>query len=169
MKTLFIFMFIPLSLFAASAGSGEYDILPRTINFLIFAAILVYLLAKPAKAFYENRIERISTRLQDIQQKVLESKNQKLELMKKLEDAKKDSIIAINDAQKEAVLLAEKIKNEVKNDIALLEKQFEEQKQYEQRKMQKELISTMLAKVFADEELRLKQNEIVNIMLKKVS
>ncbi len=43
MKKLFYFIFLlPLCAFGASNGSGEYDIVPRTINFLIFVAILLF-------------------------------------------------------------------------------------------------------------------------------
>lgn len=60
MKKLFYFIFLlPLCAFGASNGSGEYDIVPRTINFLIFVAILYYFVANPFKAFYKNRILRI--------------------------------------------------------------------------------------------------------------
>ncbi|KGI56523.1 F0F1 ATP synthase subunit B [Campylobacter sp. MIT 97-5078] len=166
-KIGFVLAFLPLALFAAPNGSGEYDIIPRTINFLIFVAILFYFLARPAKEFYNNRITKIATRLEEIQNKVLESKNKKLETIKKLEDAKKEAIVAINTAKKEAELLAVKLKNDTKNDIALLEKHFEEQKVYEQRKMQKEVIAKILNQMFS--ECKLKQDEILDIMLKKVS
>ena len=56
-----------------------------------------------------------------------------------------------------------------KNDILMLEKNFEEQKKYEKRKMQKELVAKVLGQVFDSKESQLKQDEILNIMLKKVS
>lgn len=166
-KILILLSLSPLALLAASSGSGDYDIVPRTINFVIFAAILYYLLAKPIKNFYNDRITKIALRLDDIQKKVLDSKNKKLEIMKKIEEAKKESSNMVTLAHKEAELLVQKIKDETKNDIALLEKQFEEQQEYEQRKMYKELVSKMLTDVFDKTEL--KQDDILNIMLKKVS
>lgn len=79
MKKLFYFIFLlPLCAFGASNGSGEYDIVPRTINFLIFVAILYYFVANPFKAFYKNRILRISLKLDEIQKKLLESKAKNL-------------------------------------------------------------------------------------------
>ena len=58
----------PVLLLASSAqGSGVTDIIPRTINFLIFAAILYYLIAQPAKEFYLSRKGDIANRLDSIQ------------------------------------------------------------------------------------------------------
>lgn len=169
MKHLCIFIsFLPSIIFAAS-GSSEYDILPRTVNFLIFAAILVYLLKNPVKNFYQNRIAKISLRLEDIQKRVLDSKNKKLEMIKQLEDAKKEAASAVEFAQKEAQILSQKIKEETKNELFLLERYFEEQKDYEQRKMQKEVVADVLNQMFDAKDNELSQDEILAIMLKKVS
>lgn len=169
MKKLLIISILlaPLSLLAAPSGSGEYDIVPRTINFLIFAVILFYLLAKPVKNMYKTRIEKIASRLEDIQKRVLESKNKKLELIKKLEDAKKEAVSAKELAKKEAEILANKIRADLKNDLALLEKHFAEQCDYEERKMQREVIGEVLANAF--DSVKLSQNELVELMIKKVS
>ncbi len=160
--------FLPSALFASSGGT-DYDIVPRTINFLIFAAILVYLLKNPAKNFYNGRISRIATRLDDIQKRVLESKNKKLELLKSIENAKKESEEAIELAQKEASIIANKIKEDTKAELLLLERYFEEQKDYERRKMQKEVIASILNQMFENKENELSQDAILDIMLKKVS
>lgn len=53
-KLFFIIFLLPLYAFGASNGSGEYDIIPRTINFLIFVAILYYFVATPFKNFYKT-------------------------------------------------------------------------------------------------------------------
>lgn len=170
MKKLFYFIFLlPLCAFGASNGSGEYDIVPRTINFLIFVAILYYFVANSFKAFYKNRILRISLKLDEIQKKLLESKAKKLDTMKKLEEAKANAAAALVVAKKEAEVLAQKIKEETQNELALLEKHFEEQKDYEFRKMEKEVVSLTLKEIFEDSNIALKQNEIIDIMMKKVS
>ncbi len=167
MKFLLLLFMLLAPLFAASNTSSEYDILPRTINFLIFLAIMFYLLAKPIKAMYNARVQKIANRLEDIQKRVLESKNKRLEAVKRLEDAKKEADNAIALAHKEAELMASKIKNDLKNDISILEKTYEEQQKYELRKMQKDVVSSTLSQIFDDSLL--KQDDVLNIMLKKVS
>lgn len=165
--TLFALFVLPnFALASVGGGGGEYDIVARTINFLIFFAILFYLLKNPAKNFYNGRIAKISNRLNEIQKKVLESKNKKLEMMKAIESAKKESLEAIEDAKKEAQILADKIKAEAQNDIMLLERYFDEQKDYERRKMQKEVINLALKELFKKD---LEQDEMMKILLKKVS
>lgn len=169
MKKIFYLILFPLCLFGASSGSGEYDIIPRTINFLIFVAILYYFVATPFKNFYKSRIIKISSRLDEIQKKLLESKAKELEMMKKLEDAKASATAALLTAKKEAEILVQETKKETQNELDLLEKHFEEQKDYELRKMEKEVISKILNDIFNDKDVQLNQNQIIDIMMKKVS
>lgn len=164
-----IFLLLPLEAFAASSGSGEYDIVPRAINFFIFVAILYYLLATPFKNFYKNRILRISSRLDEIQKKLLESKTKKLEMMKRLEEAKANAVSALSTAKKEAEILVGQIKSETQEELILMDRHFEEQKEYKLRKMEKEVVSQIIAELFNDRDIKLEQKEIVNIMMKKVS
>ncbi|EAI7373902.1 F0F1 ATP synthase subunit B, partial [Campylobacter jejuni] len=44
-----------------------------------------------------------------------------------------------------------------------------EQKDYEFRKMEKELVSNILNEIFSDPNMTLKQSEIIELMMKKVS
>ncbi len=170
MKNLYCIIFLfPLYAFAVSGGSGEYDIVPRTINFLIFVAILYYFVANPFKNFYKNRILKISLKLDEIQKKLLESKTKKLDTIKKLEEAKANSSAALVVARKEAEILVQKIKEETQDELNLLQKHFEEQKKYEFRKMEKEITSSILKDIFTDPSVVLKQDEIINLMIKKVS
>ncbi|HAY22103.1 MAG TPA: F0F1 ATP synthase subunit B, partial [Desulfobacterales bacterium] len=57
------------------------DLLWRTVNFLIFAAILFKLAAKPLKEFFANRKRDISQELQDLE-------TQKIAVQKALKEAK---------------------------------------------------------------------------------
>lgn len=168
-KLFFIIFLLPLYAFAASSDSREYDIIPRTINFLIFVAILYYFVANSFKNFYKNRIIKISSKLDEIQKKLLESKAKKLDTMKKLEEAKANATAALVAAKKEAEILAQNIKKETQDEMDLLQKHFEEQKDYELRKMEKELVSDILNEIFADPNMTLKQSEIIELIMKKVS
>ncbi|MBZ7936077.1 MULTISPECIES: F0F1 ATP synthase subunit B [Campylobacter] len=150
-------------------AATEYDIVPRTINFLIFIAILYYFSANFFKNFYKNRIIKISSKIDEIQKNLLESKAKKIDIMKKIEEAKANSVAAISMAKKEADAHAQKIKEEAQSEIALLEQNFEEQKKYELRKMKKEVVSSVLQEIFEDPNISLKQNEIIDIISKKVS
>ncbi|MCR6586492.1 F0F1 ATP synthase subunit B [Campylobacter insulaenigrae] len=168
-RNILLITIIPFYVFAAGDGSGDYDILPRTVNFILFVAILYYFIATPIKKFYNDRINKISSKMNEIQEKLIASKNLKLEMMKKLDLAKQESINAVALAKKEAEILASKIENETKTELSILEKSFQEHKKYEIRKMEKEVINSVLEEVFKDDNSYLKQEDIINIMMKKAS
>lgn len=168
-KLAYLILLIPLFGLASSTNGADYDIIPRVINFVIFIAILLYFIATPLKNFYKSRILRISSKLDEIQKKLLESKNKKLSAVKKLEEAKTDASNALITAKKEAEMLAAKIKKQNAEQLALLDKYFEEYKGYELRKMRKKVVSELLTEMFSDTNVELKQNEIIDIMVKKVS
>ncbi|AJC85705.1 F0F1 ATP synthase subunit B [Campylobacter sp. RM16704] len=165
----FLILAFPFYAFAASNGNGEYDIIPRAINFILFAAILYYFIATPLKNFYKGRIAKISSKMNEIQEKLIASKNHKLEMMKKLDLAKQDAANAVALARKEAEIIADKIDSETKMELKALEKTYEEHKEYETRRMEKEVIQIVLEEIFEDKDLQLQQKEILNIMMKKVS
>lgn len=164
-----VFFLLPLGAFAASGGGGEYDIVPRAINFVIFVAILYYFLATPFRNFYKNRILKISSRLDEIQKKLLESKAKKLEIMKKLEEARAVAAGALITAKKESEILAEQIRSNAKEELVLLQRHFEEQKEYEWRKMKREVVSHIITELFNNKDVRLTQEDIIDIMMKKAS
>ena len=76
-----------LPILAVADGHGtNYDIVWRTINFLIFFGIMYYLLKGPLKAMYNGRINAISARLEANQNLLKESKERKEQAKK--EEAK---------------------------------------------------------------------------------
>jgi len=64
---------------ASEAGHGGVtaekmqDLLWRTVNFVVFAAILIKLLAKPAKNFFAQRSQGVATTLEDLEAKLVAS------------------------------------------------------------------------------------------------
>ncbi|QOR01369.1 F0F1 ATP synthase subunit B [Campylobacter sp. 2014D-0216] len=169
LRKIAILSVLPFYALAAGNGSGEYDIVPRAVNFVLFAAILYYFIATPLKNFYHGRIAKIASKMNEIQEKLIASKNQKLEMMKKLDHAKQEASNAIILAKKEAEIITNKIEEETKLEISVLEKAYEEHKDYEMRKMEKEVVKAVLDEIFEDQNLQLQQKEILNIMMKKVS
>ena len=159
----------PMLAFGAGSGSGEYDIIPRVINFVIFFSILYYLIAKPVKAAYHGRINTIANRLNAIQEKLKASNAKKEEAAKKVENAK---VIANDLAQaikKEIEIMLVKIEKDTQNEIAILEKSYEEQKDFEERKLVRAVVSEVLDELFASDAMKIDQNELINLIMKKVS
>ena len=156
----------PLALFA---GEGGTDIIPRTINFLIFAAILYRYVATPIKNFFKGRREEIVTTLKSIQDKVEESKKAKEEALKKLEESKILAQTIVEDAKKEAELIVSKIENDTKNELELLEKYNHEREEIERRKMVKAVVADTVNSLFAKDIQTFDNSELVNIVMKKVA
>ena len=73
----------PVALFANSQGA-ETDIVQRTVNFLIFAGILWYLLADKIKAFFAERSLSIQAELDKVQDTLKASQDKVTDAQKKI-------------------------------------------------------------------------------------
>ncbi len=162
-------IFILLSPVILFANEGGTDIIPRTINFLIFAAILYRFIAEPLRNFFKGRSEEIVSTLKSIQEKVEESKRAKEEAAKKLEDAKIFAKNIVEDTKKEIELMTKKVEDDLANELELLEKYQEERKEIEKRKMVKSVVSEAINAMFSKELQSFDNKELVNIVMKKVA
>lgn len=168
MKKIYLILFIPFLLIASEPSGKGYDIVARTINFLLFFGILYYFIATPIKNAYKARIERIAGRLDGIQKKLKESQTKKDDALRRVEEAKSNAISLVETSKKEAMILSEKIKNETNQELVSIEKSFEEQKEFERRRMTKTVVGEVLNEIFESDSMKIDQNELVNIVLKKV-
>ena len=57
----------------ASGHEGGTDIVQRTVNFLLFAGHVWYLVAEPAKSYFASRSKAIADELKSVQAKLNES------------------------------------------------------------------------------------------------
>lgn len=79
-KTLIVTaLFLPAVVFASGheAAGGETDFLPRLVNFIIFAAILYYFVADLIKNFFTGRSKEISSKLEEVQNRLKATKKAK--------------------------------------------------------------------------------------------
>lgn len=166
----FLLLLTPLALFASGGESGgTTDIIPRTINFLIFAAIMYYYVADSAKQWYIGRKSEIATKLDSIQVKLKESNAKKELAIAKVEEAKANVRVLIETAKKEAVLLSEKVAQEADAEMESLEKAFEDRVSIERRRMQRTIVCEILDEMFKEGSISLDNDEIVKIVNKKVA
>ncbi len=144
------------------------DLVWRVVNFLIFAGIMYYLLAKPAKAFYLGRIEKISSAIKASELKQKENQRKLKDAQISLEIAKMGAKEAVEVAQKDAVNIANRIEKEAQNDVVKLQNSFENKKALEVKKAKISSVSAVVTKLF-DTELKGSQKELLGIILKKIS
>jgi len=160
--------FAPLALFANSEGA-ETDIIQRTVNFIIFAAILWYLLADKLKAAFADRSSSIQAELDKVQDALDASQKKVDDTTAKLEEAKKLAIEVVDGANTEIDKIKQSVLEAVENDIANLEKHFDEKVKVETRRAKKEVVSEILNELLSADNIELSQEELSNIVLKKVA
>ncbi len=159
----------PVALFASSEGAVETDIVQRTVNFIIFAGILWYILADKIKAFFAERSLSIQAELDKVQDTLKASQDKVKDAQKKLEEAKKIATEIIEGAKADIDSVKQKVATAVDTDIANLNKNLEEMMKVETSKAKKEVVTEVLEELLSSENIKLTQQELANIVLKKVA
>ena len=159
---------VPVALFA-NEGAVETDIVQRTVNFIIFAGILWYLLADKIKAFFAERSLSIQAELDKVQDTLKASQEKVKDAQKKLEEAKKLAIEIVEGAKADIDSVKQKVATAVDSDIANLNKNLDEMMKVEISKAKKEVVTQVLEELLSSENIKLTQDELANIVLKKVA
>ena len=152
------------------AQTGRHtDFVPRIFNFLVFAGLIYYLVASPIKDFFRGRKEGIAAQLNEIESKLQEAKD----LQKSAEHAVVESELEakgiVDSAKKEAALLAQRMEESREKDLALLDKLHAEKMEYEERRMVKETITSVLDENITGDDIPLSEKQVVEIIAKKVA
>ncbi|SFZ97999.1 ATP synthase F0 sector subunit b [hydrothermal vent metagenome] len=164
----------------ASSGHGEEsrylvltgranDFWPRTVNFIIFASLLYYLLANPIKSFFQNRKKDIADQLKDIELKLQVAKDAEKNAQLRLEESINNSDKIIADAELEAQILVAKITEASENELKHMEKQFEEKISLEEKKSVREVIDEVLTNNITNDDISIDEEKVVDIISRKVA
>ncbi len=159
----------PVASFASGEGAVETDIVERTVNFIIFAGILWYLLADKIKAYFAERSLSIQAELDKVQDTLKASEDKVNEAKKQLEDASKIAAEIVESAKADIDSVKEKVSLAVAADINNLERNLEEMIKVETSKAKKEVVAEILEELLKSDNIKLSQDELVNIVLKKVA
>ncbi len=162
---LFVF---PMALFAGEEAGGT-DFVPRVVNFLIFAAILWYFVAEPIKNFFAGRSTQIATRLEEVQQRLKETKEAKEQAIAEFEAAQKMAQEIIEAAKKESQLLAKKLDEQLHAELENLEKLQAEKMDVEKRQMIRKTVAEVLRELFKSDAIGMDEKKFVNLIMKKVA
>ena len=159
---------VPVALLA-NEGAVETDLIQRTVNFIIFAGILWYLLADKIKAFFAERSLSIQGELDKVQDTLKASQDKVTDAQKKLAEAKKIATEIVEGAKADVDSVKQKVATAVDSDIANLNKNLDEMMKVEISKAKKEVVTQVLEELLSSENIKLTQDELANIVLKKVA
>lgn len=171
---------VPAMLLASTNADGETtrymlqtgretDFWPRVINFTIWVSLLYYLIANPIKNFFQGRSEGIAGQLNEIELKLQAAKDEQKEAQLRLDESEAKAAQIIEDAKKEAELLAKKIAEANENELKLMGKQLEEKMLFEERKSAREAIENVLSENITNDDIMLDSAKVVDIISKKVA
>lgn len=171
-KIIFTLMVVSGYVFASAHGAeaeAGTDIVQRTVNFLIFAGILYYLIAEPVKSYFNGRSEAIASELEKVQQKLRESKEAKAEAVQGVADAKVLAENLLETAKKENKLLNDKVMKQCEIDLENLAQQNNSLMEFEKREMIRGMVTEVMSDVLKDEETTLDEKAMADIITKKVA
>ncbi|HHO41741.1 MAG TPA: F0F1 ATP synthase subunit B [Epsilonproteobacteria bacterium] len=169
---------LPIVLLAAGGHDGgryfemtgrHTDFWARVFNFTIFASLLYYLTANIIRNFFKNRKEQIAKQLDEIEKRLQEATAVQKEAEKKLNESEKKAKEIIADAKKEAIILSDKVMQDNLQELAYLEKQFEEKSDLEARKSAKETINEVLGDNIGSDDILVDEKKVISILNKKVA
>jgi len=161
-----------LSTFALASGGAEHggtDIVQRTVNFLLFAGLIWYLIAEPAKNYFVARSQGIADDLQKVQDKLNESVALKKEALDKITEAQKFAEELSVSTKKENKILNDNIMLQCESDLETMAKQNASLMEFEQRKMVRTVVEDVLNEVLSQSSNDFDKEAMANVILKKVA
>lgn len=153
----------------ASGGEGGTDIVQRTVNFALFAGLIWYLIAEPAKTFFKGRSQGIADELQKVKDRLKESDDLKKEALAKVKEAEKFAADLQESSKKENKILNDSIMAQCDKDLVNLSNVQKTQMEFEQRKMVREVVENTITKLLSDSTSDFDKEAMANIILKKVA
>ncbi|NHB48937.1 F0F1 ATP synthase subunit B [Helicobacter pylori] len=167
-KMVLGFLILLSPLCATGLDISQTDIIERSLNFLLFAGILWYFLAKKLRSFLRSKSLEISKRLEEIQAQLKVSKENKKKLLKELEQAKEKAELIISDANKEAYTITQKYELQTKMDVENLIKNSKALMDLEVKKIKRELVESVFKDLIESKKVSFNVQDCVNILKQRL-
>ena len=168
-RILVLILMISTYAFASEAGHGESDIVQRTVNFLLFAGLVWYLVGEPAKAYFASRSQGIADELKKVQDKLGETISLKKEALAKISDAEKFAEELAVTVKKENKIINDNIMAQCESDLETLTKHGVTTRDYAQRKMVRGVVEDVITETLAQSSGDFDKEAMANVILKKVA
>ena len=154
---------------ASDAGNAGTDIVQRTVNFLLFAGLVWYLVAEPVKNYFASRSQSIADELVKVQDKLNETISLKKEALAKISSAEKFAEDLEVSAKKENKIINDNMMTQCEVELETLTKQHASLTQFEQRKMVRTVVEDVLNDVLSQSSDGFDKEAMANVILKKVA
>jgi len=169
-KIIVTVLLLSTYLFGSDAGAeGSTDIVQRTVNFLIFAGILFYILAEPLKNYFSGRSAGIADELEKVQERLRESKRLKDAAEHKIEEAEHFASELAESSKKENKILSDKILAQCEQELEVITKQSVSLMELDKRKMVREVVFAVMNDVMDKSNDALGKEAMTEILKKKVA
>jgi F-type H+-transporting ATPase subunit b len=169
----FIFALLSLlfasTLLAETGSHTETDIIPRTVNFIIFAALTYYMLADKIKAYFTGRSESIAKSFSEVEDKIRASKQALEEAKTKRDEAKRIADEFLLASNKDARHQSEKIIENAKIEATAIKKHVAEDMSLMKRRTITEVVTKSLDEVINKEGFGVEDSELGKILARKVA
>jgi len=168
-RIIVLMLMISTIALASDAEHAGTDIVQRTVNFLLFAGLVWYLVAEPIKNFFAGRSQDIANEMQKVQDKLKESVDLKKAAQSKITDAEKFAEDLVVVSKKENKILNDNIMSQCEVDLENLSKQQNTAMDFEQRKMVRSVVEDTLDEVLSQSSDGFDKEAMANVILKKVA
>ena len=168
-RILVIMLMISTYALASSAENAGTDIVQRTVNFILFAGLVWYLVAEPVKNYFASRSQAIADELQKVQDKMNESISLKKEALARISDAEKQAGEIANSLKKENKVLNDNIMKQCDVELETISKQHVSLMEFEQRKMVRNVVEDVVTDVLSQSSDNFDKEAMANVILKKVA
>ncbi|MDR3162326.1 MAG: hypothetical protein LBT81_00490 [Helicobacteraceae bacterium] len=162
-------IFFTLSSCAFAAGGAEVDIIERTFNFAIFAALIYVLLAKPIRNFFTGRTQSIMVVFEKAQERAKEAKSAREEAELRLKQAKEQAKEIVTLANEDAAAAAARTSTKGEEEIKLLHRLKEESKTVMENKMIRAVVTETMGEILSADDFLSDQKAIVENLIKRVA
>ena len=154
---------------ASDAGNGGTDIVQRTVNFLLFAGLIWYLIAEPVKNYFASRSQGIADELKKVQDKLNETVTFKKDALAKISEAEKFAEELVVSSKKENKIINDNMMVQCDTDLETLTKQHTSVTEFEQRNMVRNVVENVLNDVLSQSSGGFDKEAMASVILKKVA
>ncbi|ADN08821.1 F0F1 ATP synthase subunit B [Sulfurimonas autotrophica] len=168
-RILVLMLMISTYALASEHEHAGTDIVQRTVNFLLFAGLIWYLVGEPVKNFFASRSQSIADELKKVQEKLNESINLKKEALAKISEAEKFAEELAVISKKENKILNDTIIAQAESDIEAMIKKHTSKKEFEEKKMIRNVVEDVIKETLKQSGDSFDRETMANIILKKVA